>query len=142
LEVADKSVKGHLGLVLDDIGQRAGGAGQGHVEGRNPVSVDADAVHKAEIDDVHAEFRVNDIPECFEHVLDLSTAVSGGVVSRGVVSGGGVSGGGVSGPGVSGGVVGSAGFGVMCLCHPRSHLKSQLPASWRPSKPSSQAARI
>src|ERR1700691_868148 len=33
-EVVDQALKGHSGLVLDHVGQRAGGAGQRHVDGR------------------------------------------------------------------------------------------------------------
>ena len=47
-----------LGLVLDDVGQRAGRRGQRHVEGRRCCSSSTcDAVDQAEVDDVDARAR-------------------------------------------------------------------------------------
>ncbi len=57
--------QGGVGLVLDDVGQRAGGRGQGHVDGDDGAPslglVDAHVVDQAEVDDVDAEFGVDDV---------------------------------------------------------------------------------
>src|SRR6476620_1942364 len=48
------------GLVLDDIGQRARRGREGHVEGDDVLFL-GNAVHEAEVDDVDAQFRVDDV---------------------------------------------------------------------------------
>src|SRR5690606_2047303 len=56
-------------LVLDDVGQRAGGAGQRHVEGDGGV-VGPDPVQQAQVDHVDAELRVDDVLERLADLLD------------------------------------------------------------------------
>ena len=56
-----QSLEGLLGLVLYDVGQRAGRAGERHVEGDGAVVVDLLAVEQAEVDDVDPELGVDDV---------------------------------------------------------------------------------
>src|SRR5690606_10255243 len=60
-QLVDQAVCGGLGLVLDDVRQRTGRRGQGHVDGRHVRVVDVDAVDQAEVDDVDAQFGVDDV---------------------------------------------------------------------------------
>src|SRR5690349_15332684 len=64
-DVVDQSpawalAQGLAGLVLDHVGQRAGGRGQRHVEGRDVLIVDVNAIDQAKVDHVDAQFRVDD----------------------------------------------------------------------------------
>lgn len=70
-EVRHDPLEGLPGLVLDDVGERAGRAGQGHVDRGHAVAADVDAVDQAEVHDVDAEFRVDHVPERLEHVFLL-----------------------------------------------------------------------
>ena len=56
-----RSVERRVGLVLDDVGERAGRGGQRHVEHGDVVLVDRDAVDQAEVDDVDPELGVDDV---------------------------------------------------------------------------------
>src|SRR2546421_9153572 len=76
-DVVDEPAAGSLaqrlaGLVLDDVGQRAGGRGERHVHGRDVLLVDVDAVHQPEVDHVDAELRVDDVLESLFDVGDRS----------------------------------------------------------------------
>ena len=61
--VVDQSPTGErsTGLVLDDIGQRAGRGGQRHVQGSDVALVDVDVVDQAQIDHIDAQLRVDHI---------------------------------------------------------------------------------
>src|SRR5882757_7705278 len=61
LEVADDALGRGLGLLLDDVGERAGGRGEGHVQGGDVGVVDVDAVDQAQVDHVDAQFGVDDV---------------------------------------------------------------------------------
>src|SRR5215469_9678705 len=58
-------------LILDHVGQRAGRTGQRHVDGHAAVALHMDLVDEAEVHDVHAQFRVDDVSQRLEHILDL-----------------------------------------------------------------------
>ena len=62
------------GLVLDDVGQRAGRGRQGHVDDGVVVLVDGDAVDEAEVDDVDAELGVDDVAQRLLDVRDVGGA--------------------------------------------------------------------
>ena len=67
-------------LVLDHVGERAGRAGEGHVDDGDTVGL-LDAVHQAEVDDVDAELRVDHVAHGLLEVLDrrpASPAAAGG----------------------------------------------------------------
>src|ERR1035441_9740422 len=85
-EVADQSFQGGPGLVLDHVRERAGRAGQGHVDGRHPVLGDVYAVDQAKIDHVDAELRVDDVAHRLQDVLGLGggqlAGSSGGVLGH------------------------------------------------------------
>jgi hypothetical protein len=70
-EVRHHPVERLGGLLLDDVGERAGRAGQRHVDRGHPVAADVHAVDQPEVDHVDAEFRVDDVPQRLEHVLLL-----------------------------------------------------------------------
>jgi hypothetical protein len=70
-EVRHDPLQGVPGLVLDDVGERAGRAGQGHVDGGHAVGADVDAVDQAQVHDVDAEFRVDHVPQRLQHVFLL-----------------------------------------------------------------------
>jgi hypothetical protein len=70
-EVRHHAVEGVPRLVLDDVGERAGRAGQRHVDGGHPVGADLNAVNQPEVHHVDAELRVDDVPQRLEHVLLL-----------------------------------------------------------------------
>jgi hypothetical protein len=76
-EVRHHPVEGVPGLVLDDVGERAGRTGQGHVDGGHPVGADVDAVDQAQVHDVDAEFRVDHVPQRLEHVFLLGSELGG-----------------------------------------------------------------
>src|SRR5882757_5308390 len=61
LQVADDALGGGLGLLLDDVGEGAGGRGEGHVEGGDVGVVDVDAVDQAQVDHVDAQFGVDHV---------------------------------------------------------------------------------
>src|SRR5262249_55082321 len=61
----------------DHVGQRAGGAGQGHVDGGDPLGVHVHAVDQAEVHHVDAEFGVHHVTHRLEHVLLLGRQLSG-----------------------------------------------------------------
>jgi hypothetical protein len=69
-EIRHESLEGVPGLVFDDVGERAGRAGQRHVDGGHAVA-DVDAVDQAEVHDVDAELRVDHVPQRLEHVFLL-----------------------------------------------------------------------
>ena len=75
-EVRHHPVEGLGGLVLDDVGERAGRAGQGHVDGGHAVA-DVDAVDQAQVHDVDAELGVDHVPQCLEHVFLLGAELRG-----------------------------------------------------------------
>jgi SseB protein N-terminal domain/SseB protein C-terminal domain len=75
-EVRHDTLEGVPGLVLDDVGERAGRAGQGHIDGGHAVA-DVDAVDQAQVYDVDAEFRVDHVPERLEHVFLLGGELGG-----------------------------------------------------------------
>src|SRR3954454_10381839 len=58
------------GLVLDDVGQRAGRRGQGHVDDGDVVLVDVQPVDQAQVDDVDAQLGVDDVAHGFLDVLE------------------------------------------------------------------------
>jgi hypothetical protein len=60
-EVRHHPVEGVPGLVLDDVGERAGRAGQGHVDGGHAVGADVDAVDQAQVHHVDAELGVHHV---------------------------------------------------------------------------------
>src|SRR5215471_1296001 len=70
-EARHETVKGRGRLILDDVGQRAGRAGQRHVDGHAAVGLHVDAVDETEVDNVHAEFWVDDVSQRLEHILGL-----------------------------------------------------------------------
>src|SRR6185437_727816 len=70
-EVGYHAVQGLAGLVFDHVGERAGGARQGHVEGGYLVGVDVYAVDQAQVDDVDAQLGVDDVAQRLEDVLLL-----------------------------------------------------------------------
>src|SRR6476661_4881237 len=57
----DETLEGLSRLVLDDVGERACGRRQRHVDDGVRLRVDGDAVDEAEIDDVDAELGVDDV---------------------------------------------------------------------------------
>src|SRR3712207_713422 len=77
------------GLVLDDVGQRAGRRGQRHVQDRHVgLGVDVDAVDQAQVDDVDAELGVDDVAHGLLDVLEqrglaaVEAVLDGGVVGH------------------------------------------------------------
>src|SRR5437773_2577957 len=70
-EAGHQALQRGRGLILDHVSQRAGGAGEGHVDGGRPVLADGDAVDQPEVDDVHPELAVDDVAHGLEHVLDV-----------------------------------------------------------------------
>src|ERR1700722_7521910 len=70
-EVADQAVQGVPGLVLDYVSQRAGRAGQGHVDGERPVLGQGDPVDQAEVHDVNPELGVHHVTQRLQQVLGL-----------------------------------------------------------------------
>src|SRR5690606_8183329 len=62
LDLAVELLQRAGGLVLQHVGERTGGAGQRHVDDDVPL-VHVDAVDQAEIDDVDAQFGVDDVLE-------------------------------------------------------------------------------
>jgi SseB protein C-terminal domain/SseB protein N-terminal domain len=79
-EVRNHPVERLGGLFLDDVGQRACRAGQRHVDGGDPVGADLDAVDKAEVHHVDAEFRVDHVAQRLEHVLLLGAERGGHLI--------------------------------------------------------------
>src|SRR4051812_44436713 len=78
------------GLVLDDVGQRAGRRGERHVQHRDIALVDVDAVDEPQVDDVDAELGVDDVAHGLLDVLDQRRLVRrqlGGVVGCPVLGG-------------------------------------------------------
>src|SRR6478735_4238637 len=69
-DVADEALEGRLGLVGDDVGQRAGRRGERHVEDGVAVLVEVHAVDEAEVDDVDAELGVDGVLHRLGHVVD------------------------------------------------------------------------
>src|SRR5690242_13167095 len=57
----DEALERLGGLVLDDVGERARGRGQRHVDDGVRLRVDGDAVDEPEVDDVDAELGVDDV---------------------------------------------------------------------------------
>ena len=76
-EVRHDPLEGFPGLVFDDVGERAGRAGQGHIDRGHAVVADVDAVDQAQVHDVDAEFRVDHVPERLEHVFLLGGELGG-----------------------------------------------------------------
>src|SRR5699024_2280927 len=74
----DQALQCGVGLVGDHVGQRAGGRGEGHVDGGRPVVLDVNAVDEAEIDHVDAELGVNDVLHRLGDVLLGGPGGSGG----------------------------------------------------------------
>src|SRR4051794_37237217 len=68
-DVVDQRAEGRVGLVLDDVGQRARRGGQRHVERDRVVVVHLRAVDQAKVDDVDAELRVDDVLHGLDDVL-------------------------------------------------------------------------
>src|SRR5699024_2287711 len=63
-------LEGLCRLILDDIGQRAGRRGQGHLDHGGAVVFDRDSVDQAEVDDVDTELGVDDVHHRFAHFVD------------------------------------------------------------------------
>src|SRR6185437_12447190 len=61
------------GLVLDHVGEGAGRAGERHVDHGDALGL-LDAVHQAEVDDVDAQLRVDDVAHGLLEVLDRRLA--------------------------------------------------------------------
>src|SRR5690606_18626811 len=57
----DQALQGLRGLILDDVGQRAGRGRQRHVDDCLVVLVHRDAVDEAEVDDVDAQLGVDHV---------------------------------------------------------------------------------
>ena len=76
-EVRHHAVERFGGLVLDDVGEGAGRAGQRHVDGGHAVGADLDTVDQPEVHHVDAEFRVDHVPQCLEHVFLLGGELTG-----------------------------------------------------------------
>src|SRR5580693_1068942 len=81
-EIADQALERDLGLVLDDVRERARGAGERHVDGGDPLGVHRDAVNQAEVDHVNAKLGVDDVPERLQQVLDLGADLGEGTFVR------------------------------------------------------------
>src|SRR4051794_18493665 len=62
-DAVDEAVERLRGLVLDDVGQRAGRGRQRHVDDGLVVLVDGEAVDEAEVDDVDPELGVDDVAQ-------------------------------------------------------------------------------
>src|SRR5699024_6560504 len=58
-------------LFLDHVGEWASGAGQGHVDDRVGLGVDGQAVDQAQVDDVNAQLRIDDIVQGLLDVRDV-----------------------------------------------------------------------
>src|SRR3712207_7467914 len=61
---------------LDDVGQRAGGTGERHVDHRVSMLVDGHSVDQAQVDDVDAELGVDDVMQGLrseEHTSELQS---------------------------------------------------------------------
>src|SRR5688572_17964217 len=71
------------GLVLDDVGERAGRRGQRHVQDGDVAVVDVDAVDEAQVDDVDAELGVDDVAHGLLEVLEQGRLVGGQLVLGG-----------------------------------------------------------
>src|SRR5215468_7408225 len=70
-EVGHQALQRGRGLVLDDVGERARGAGERHVDGGHAVTAERDAVHQAEVDHVDAQFGVHDVAQRLQQVLGV-----------------------------------------------------------------------
>src|SRR6516162_886577 len=70
-EVGHQALQRGRGLVLDDVGERARGAGERHVDRGHAVSAERDAVDQAEIDHVDAKLGVDHVAERLKDVLGL-----------------------------------------------------------------------
>src|SRR5215472_13605088 len=81
LEVGDDAFQGRRRLVLDHVGERAGRAGEGHVDGGDPVRLQVDPVDEPEIDHVDAEFGVDHVPQRLQHILGVLGARSFGHIT-------------------------------------------------------------
>src|SRR3954449_5462451 len=68
--VVDQPLEGALGLVLDDVRERAGRRGERHVEDDVVSLVEVHAVDEAEVDDVDAELGVDDVLHRLGDVVD------------------------------------------------------------------------
>src|SRR6478736_7613146 len=71
----DETLEGLRRLVLDNVGERACGRGQRHVENGVRLRVDGDAVDEAQVDDVDAELGVDDVAH---GLLDVGHVGRGG----------------------------------------------------------------
>src|SRR5579862_1101688 len=76
-EVRHDPLEGLPGLVLNDVGERAGRAGQGHVDRGHAVAADVDAVDQAQVHDVDAELGVDHVPERLEDLFLLGGELGG-----------------------------------------------------------------
>src|SRR5215467_11110434 len=70
-EVGDEALQRGGGLLLDDVGERARGAGQRHVDGGHAVTAEGDAVDQAQVDHVDAQFGVHDVAQRLQQVLGV-----------------------------------------------------------------------
>src|SRR6476661_3037911 len=69
----DETLEGLSRLVLDDVGERARGRRQRHVDDGVLLRVDGDAVDEAEVDDVDPELGVDDIAHRLFDVGDVGS---------------------------------------------------------------------
>ena len=73
-EFLDETGEGAGAFVLDQVGQRAGRRGERHRDDGSAQFVDFDAVNQTKVDDVDAEFRVDDLVQGFFHVSCRGTS--------------------------------------------------------------------
>src|SRR5215469_2866883 len=73
-EVGHQALQRGRGLVLDDVGERARGTGERHVDRGHAVPAERDAVDQAKIDHVDAKLGVDHVAERLKDVLGLRGA--------------------------------------------------------------------
>ena len=115
-------------LLLDHVGERARGAGQRHVQGGHLLGVHVHTVDEAEVDDVDAQLGVDHVPQRLKDVLDflrqrllLLGHLRGGFFTHALHPR-------------------SAAYQASLITRDLRPLR-RAPARWRPSTPSSRAAR-
>ncbi|MPM53543.1 hypothetical protein SDC9_100311 [bioreactor metagenome] len=69
VQAVDQPLQGSVRLVLDHIGQGARGTGQCHVDDDAGVLLHVHPVDQAQVDDVDAEFGVDDVLQRLEHLV-------------------------------------------------------------------------
>ena len=65
----NQALEGRVGLILDDVGERAGSRRQCHVQHHVGRLVQVDAVDQAQVDDIDPELGVDDVLHRLEDIV-------------------------------------------------------------------------